>query len=56
MDMKKTHTKEEMESNLCKDKKKIDFALRQVAELMEMYGIAGLNQKVGRYKIKITGY
>lgn len=54
MDMKKIHTKEEMESGLCKDKKKMDFALRQVAELMEMLGIGGLEQNVGRYKIKIT--
>jgi len=53
MDMKKIHTKEEMESALCGDKMKMDFALRQVVELMNMFGIAGIEQEMGGYSIKI---
>ena len=53
MDMKRIDTVEDMEKQLLSDKKKIDFALRQVVELVDMFGIAGVEQEVGNYKISI---
>lgn len=42
-----------MENKLVSDKQKIDFALRQVVELMDMFGLAGLEQEMNGYNIKI---
>ena len=54
MDMKKIHTKEELEKGLVSDRDKMTFMLRQAAETMKMLGVAGIEQTVSGYTFKIT--
>ena len=43
----------DFENKLREDQRKMDFALRQVIELMKMTGLAGIRQCVDGYLIKI---
>lgn len=49
----KVNNMQDLEKIMIKDKQKIDFALRQVVELMKMAGLAGLTQEAGEYEINI---
>lgn len=53
MDLKKIHTKKELDNALVNDKAKMDFAINQVTSLMDLFGIAGIEQESNGYKIKI---
>lgn len=54
MNINKIHTKKNLENVLIKDKKKLDFAIRQVVKLAEMLGIDTISQKMEGYEIIIN--